>query len=234
MFSGSLSLAMPSQEKLAEIKQLLNKPDQPEQALKRHNNHHGFSDWAEAAEMLLALVKLWSGEKSINFSGEMPELQILFTLHALVAGAAFPPQQLHTQLTLRVHCTNEARPPPTHWILSGVSKESTHQNRHTHSWSHSTKLELSAPRGSLLMTSISKSLCFFLVESKECLYVFTKSRKVLQEQTNEPWHLTISKYTWDHTLLHNSSRGLASTLITNTLTQSDQHNSIEIIPFTSS
>lgn len=132
MFYGSLSLAMPSQEKLAGIKQLLNKPDHLEQGLNIHNNHHGFSDWAEAAGMLLALVKLWSGEKSINFLGEMPELQTLFTLHTWVAGAAFPPQKLHTQLTLRVHCTNEA----THSLDTiRVSEESTHQNRHTHSCS---------------------------------------------------------------------------------------------------
>lgn len=42
LFSGSLSFAMPSHEKLAGIKQLLNKPDQPEQALKRHGNYCGF------------------------------------------------------------------------------------------------------------------------------------------------------------------------------------------------
>lgn len=54
--------------------------------------------------MLLALVQLWSGEKSINFLGEMPKLQTLFTLHTSVAGAAChttaAPHNTHTRSSL--------------------------------------------------------------------------------------------------------------------------------------
>lgn len=90
------------------------KPDEPEQAPKRHNNHPGFPDWEEAAEMLLALVKLWSGEKSISFPGEMPKLQTRFTLWQ--QGLHIPPPQL----TGEAPCTDEERPPPTHWTIIAV------------------------------------------------------------------------------------------------------------------
>jgi len=68
------------------------------------NNQPSFSDWAEATEMLLALMKLWSGEKSISYPGETPKLQTLFILHTLVAGGAHPnaaaPHTAHTRSSL--------------------------------------------------------------------------------------------------------------------------------------
>lgn len=168
--------------------------------------------------MLLALVKLCSGEKNTNFSGEIqPGPQTLFTFHTLAAGTAFPPTAPpHTAHTQSSHSELTAQWGQT---LTGcyqgyLKRESAHQNRHTHSSSVFQQGLRSRPQefsiNDFQNINLYKSLVF-LVESKECLYVFTETRKGLQEWTNEP-----SPFQSTHGTVPYCSRGSASTLTANT------------------